>query len=234
MKSKKAILIVSAAAVLAVIALVAVLLLRKSNSSNQVVSSPSYFDETTHVFETANSPALGSEDAPAEIVVFSDYNCAMCRGFHTELLRLQADYPQKLRIVFKFLPADPLCNPYVPADRESTSCYAAAAAHAAHLQGVFFPYNELLYEHFGEHAPQDLVTHAERAGVEDIDAFIDVILNAATYEFLAAESVEAVAAGATGTPTVFLNGRRLLFDRLNLGQSPYGVLREAIDLLSDS
>ena len=52
-------------------------------------------------------PALGAENAPLTIVMFSDYECPYCKRFHDEVLpRLKEEYIEKgiVRLIHKDLP----------------------------------------------------------------------------------------------------------------------------------
>jgi len=52
-------------------------------------------------------PALGAENAPLTIVMFSDYECPYCKRFHDEVLpRLKEEYIKKgiVRLIHKDLP----------------------------------------------------------------------------------------------------------------------------------
>ena len=46
---------------------------------------------------------------------------------------------------------------------------------------------------------------------------------------LAADVEEGVRAGVSGTPTAFLDGRRLATERMRSGETRYGVLKAAIE-----
>ena len=186
-----------------------------------------YLARRVHVFETDGVPGVGPADAPVRLMVFGDYNCSHCRNFDPEALRLAVDFPDQVRVYFKFYPLDGTCNRTM-GSRTSTSCLAAAAAYAAHQQGRFIEYHLLLYEHFQNHQPQRLLANAEEARVADPEAFVRDLQSEAAFRHITRDIDEGVRAGVSSTPTVFVNGRTLLRDRIPPGMSRYDVLFQEI------
>lgn len=198
---------------------------RSANSTAGALGATSlYLSRTTQQFALADSPGVGPVDAPVQVVVFGDYNCSHCRSFDPEALQLAEDFPNDVRVVFKFFPLDATCNPYMGREQVSTSCVAAAAAYAAHLQDRFLDFHLLLYEHFQNHAPARVLANAEEAGITDIEAFLTDLQSEDTARHIRRDVDEAVQAGVQGTPTVFVNGRRLETSRLPPGTSRYSAL----------
>ena len=188
-----------------------------------------YLSRNAVGFDTADSPAVGPPDAPVQVVVFGDYNCSHCRDFDPEALRLAEDFAGDVRVVFKFFPLDATCNRYM--QRQSSSCLAAAAAYAAYQQDRFLEYHLLLFEHFQNHAPQRLVANAEEAGITDPEAFTAAIQSDAALRYLERDIDEGVRGGVQGTPTIFVNGRRLVTSRLPPGATRYQALVQEIRVL---
>ena len=198
---------------------------RSANSTAGALGATSlYLSRTTQQFALADSPGVGPVDAPVQVVVFGDYNCSHCRSFDPEALQLAEDFPDDVRVVFKFFPLDATCNPYMGREQVSTSCVAAAAAYAAHLQDRFLDFHLLLYEHFQNHAPARVLANAEEAGITDIEAFLTDLQSEDTARHIRRDVDEAVQAGVQGTPTVFVNGRRLETSRLPPGTTRYSAL----------
>jgi len=190
-----------------------------------------YLSRNAFSFDTADSPAVGPPDAPVQMVVFGDYNCSHCRHFDPEALQLAEDFAGDVRVVFKFFPLDSTCNRYMGPQQRSSSCLAAAAAYAAHEHDHFLEYHLLLFEHFQNHAPQRLLANAADAGITDQEAFLASIQNDATLRFIQRDIDEGARGGVQGTPTIFLNGRRLETGRLPEGATRYQVLVHEIRAL---
>ena len=190
-----------------------------------------YLSRDAFSFDTTDSPGVGPADALVQIVVFGDYNCSHCRQFDPEALQLAEDFPGDVRVVFKFFPLDATCNRFMGRQQVSSSCLAAAAAYAAHQHDHFLDYHLLLYEHFHNHAPQRLLANAEEAGIADPEAFIATIQNEETLRFIQRDIDEGARGGVQGTPTIFVNGRRLESGRLPEGATRYQVLVHEIRTL---
>ena len=196
----------------------------RAASSAALAQASRYLSRSAFSFATEDSPGVGPADAPVEVVVFGDYNCSHCRDFDPEALQLAEDFPGDVRVVFKFFPLDATCNQYLPRERVSSSCLAAAAAYAAHQQDHFLDYHLLLFEHFQNHASQRLMASAEEVGITDQEAFVAAIQSDAALRHLRRDIDEGARSGVQATPTVFVNGRRLETRRLPAGSTRYQAL----------
>ena len=190
-----------------------------------------YLSRNAFSFDITDSPGVGPADAPVQIVVFGDYNCSHCRHFDPEALQLADDFPGDVRVVFKFFPLDATCNRYMGPQQRSSSCLAAAAAYAAHQHDHFLDYHLLLFEHFQNHAPHRLLANAEEAGIEDQEAFLAAIQSEETLRVIQRDIDEGARGGVQGTPTIFVNGRRLESGRMPEGATRYQVLVHEIRTL---
>lgn len=159
-----------------------------------------------------DDPAVGPADAEVVIIVFSDFACPHCRNFALETLpRLLADYGDRVRFVFRDAP---ILGP--------TSGWTALAAECADDQGQFWEYHDLLFENQGSIDRAALTTFAEQLGLnlETFDACVD---NQTHIDELRNDLAAAQNAGLTGTPTFFINGRRVQ------GAQPYEIFAAIID-----
>jgi protein-disulfide isomerase len=128
------------------------------------------------------------------------------------------EFPGKVRLVFKDFPLS------FHAGAEP----AALAARCAGAQGRFWEYHDLLFVAQPAFARRDLLLYAARLGLAR-EAFA-ACLDAGRYRAAVGQDVqEGRAAGVSGTPTVFVNGLRLV------GIHPIDTYREAIqDALEDA
>lgn len=153
--------------------------------------------------------AWGRDDAPAELVVFSDFQCPACADFAFETEALRRQFESELRIVFKHYPLDEACNPAVEGDFHVQACWAARLAQAAHELGNFWPAHDAL---FGMLISEDHEAVVEAvASASDLDTNrLRETMDSAAIEAKVANDIQAgIDLGIPGTPTVFLNGRRL-------------------------
>ena len=141
----------------------------------------------------------GPADAPITLVEYGDYECPYCGRSAPMIERLRAEFGDRLRVVFRHFPMNSV---------HPRAAIMAQAAEAAGAQGKFWQMHDLLYslqDELEDWAPDRL---ALRLGLEVYQ--FDADLSGGRF----AEKVEADAAGGrqsgvTGTPTFFVNGRRV-------------------------
>ncbi len=163
---------------------------------------------------------LGSPDAPVEIAVYSDFECPYCRNFALAALpAIVAEFVDRglIRVRYVFFPLAAI---------HKNAIASAKAAHCAGLAGRFWAYHDYLYvrqpEWADEVAPDSLwVRYAENLGLEP-ERFAGCLAAPETLAAVDADLREALASGATGTPTIVLAGRSLA------GLSSYEELRSEI------
>jgi protein-disulfide isomerase len=121
------------------------------------------------------------------------------------------EFPGRIRLVFKDFPLD-----FHPGARP-----AAEAARCAGLAGRFWEYHDLLFVAQPDFARPDLLRYADRIGIERA-AFAECLDSGRFREDLERDMSEGRALGVTGTPTFFINGRRLV------GSQPVEAFREFV------
>jgi protein-disulfide isomerase len=162
--------------------------------------------------DTSSAPTKGDASAPVTVVVFSDFQCPFCaRG--AGVMKAVADkYGDKVRFAFKHQP--------LPFHQQAR--LAAAASLAAAEQGRFWAFHDALFAHQSELDRAGLEKRATEAGM-DLARFRAALDAPATEAQIAADQAEATRLGVTGTPTFFINGRRLM------GAQPVEAFVAAID-----
>ncbi len=137
----------------------------------------------------------GPADAPVTIVEFSDYQCPFCERVEDTLHELDRLYPNVLRFVYRHFPLD-IHHDALP---------AAKAAVCADEQSRFWDYHNLLFANQRALSTGHLLQYAAGLGLDE--ARFRVCLEAATTEQRVTNDMAiARAAGATATPTFFING----------------------------
>jgi protein-disulfide isomerase len=140
----------------------------------------------------------GRPDAPLTLVEYGDFECPFCGRATGVVKELRQRFGDDLRYVFRNLPLT---------DVHGHAEDAALAAEAAAAQGRFWEMHDVLFANQDELAPDDLVRHAEEAGL-DVDRFVRD-MGAGRHEARVREDVEsAEASGARGTPTFFVGSAR--------------------------
>jgi len=147
----------------------------------------------------AKGPARGAPNAPVTIIELSDFQCTFCGKFWKETLpRLEAEYVRsgKVRLVYRHL-----------AILGTQSVAAAQAADCAGEQGRFWEYHDRLFASMGPFALANgrLKAYAGEIGL-DVERFRQELGAHAHLDRVEADRSSALASGATGTPTIFVDG----------------------------
>lgn len=143
-----------------------------------------------------DDPAFGPVAAPATIVMFSDFQCPACARTHPELKRVIAEYKDKVRFVVRDFPLE---------NAHPNAFEAALAANAAHRQGKFVEYIEILYRNQEALDGASLRKYAEELKL-DLAKFEAAIADPAAAAEVRKDQAEGRSYGVAGTPTIFVNG----------------------------
>ena len=79
---------------------------------------------------------------------------------------------------------------------------------AAQEQGKFWEYHDKLFANYRKLKPENLKQYAQETGL-DMEKFEKALLDVGKMKVIEADSSEAIAIQATGTPAFFVNGRYL-------------------------
>ena len=184
----------------------------------------------TLISEYENQPAVelhtdehslvrGPEQAPLQIVVFTDFECQFCESFHELLKQVLEEYSGYYRLTYKHFPLSSKCNPWLPKpnNKHPRACHLAQVAHALGSLNMFWELGSELYKAGQSPEPRKILkVMAERAGLDDRQ-WMARINNPDAYERIQADIEEGIRVGVHGVPTVFVNGRRLFsLDQENL------------------
>ncbi len=144
------------------------------------------------------APFLGQENAPVVIVAFSDFECPYCGTVGALFDEALAKHPKEVKIVFK----------QFPLAMHKLAQSAALASLAAHRQGKFWQYHDLLFENQKSLSEAKYVELAKKLGL-DLERFNKDYKAPVNQQTLERDMADAQLAGVRGTPTIFVNGRRL-------------------------
>ena len=143
--------------------------------------------------------ARGPATAPVTIVVWNDFQCPFCARLVGTLKDLSYDLGQELRIVHRDLP--------LPFHKDAR--LAAVAARAAGAQGRFFEMHDKLFANQGALDRESLQRYALELGL-DMTRFRAALDDQGLHAAVEADARSGEALGVTGTPTSFINGRRVV------------------------
>lgn len=143
-------------------------------------------------------PSLGPSEARVTIVEFSDFECPFCRKLQPILRRVLERWPRDVRLVYK----------HFPLNRHRHAFGASKAAVCADRQGRFWEFHDALYRDGQDMSPQGVVAVAEALGLE-LGPFEACLGDERSGAAVQADRSLAGRTGVRGTPTLFVNGRRL-------------------------
>lgn len=160
-----------------------------------------------HIPVSKTDRALGPFEAPLQMIVFSDFRCPGCRKLARMVPALAKQFGDALRIVFKHYPLDSTCNPAAQQKLHPGACKAARAAEAAAEQGQFWAFHDSVFATpRGDTASMKSI--AEKLDL-DLERFETQRAKAATRAKIQSDIELGTRLGVDGTPSVFINGRRI-------------------------
>jgi protein-disulfide isomerase len=142
---------------------------------------------------------LGPLDAPVQLVEYGDYQCPYCVQALPGLKRILSEHGDGLVFVFRHFP---LVSQHPHAWR------AALAAEAAGAQNRFWAMHDHLLTHEHDLSDEELRTHARALGL-DMTAYERDQQEPALAERVRGDALGGLHSGVLGTPSFFVNGRRL-------------------------
>ena len=164
------------------------------------------------VVAAAGHPDKGPKDAPIELIEFSDFQCPFCQRANPTVQQVLKTYGDRIHFVYRHypLPNHPNARP------------AAEAAACAAEQGRFWEYHDVLFENASRLTDADLKTHASAAGLDS--AKFGACVDSHRFKNQVDQDIkDANAAGVSGTPAFFINGRALE------GAQPFEAFKSVID-----
>jgi protein-disulfide isomerase len=181
------------------------------------------FRDNLKKITTALQPSFGTAGAPAVLVTYSDFQCPHCRD-EAKTLRenLIKTYPTQARLYFKDYPL-PMH------DWAKTASLAGRCIFRQNPQ-AFWDYHDWVFDKQGE---MTAANFREKLGEFLKGKPVDplqlnrCIDNKETEAEVDKSVAEGKSLGVTSTPTLFLNGRKLL------GATPWTQLKQIIDMELD-
>ncbi len=145
-----------------------------------------------------NSPVKGPENAPVTIFVFTDFQCPYCKRLPPIVDQVLKNNPDTVKLVLKNFPLTRI-HPMAES--------AAIAALAAKNQGKFWEYHDMLFS-----SPQLNQAIFEQLAMKlglDMKKFKQDMSSMPVRAQLTEDMQMAEQAEVSGTPTCFVNGRKV-------------------------
>jgi protein-disulfide isomerase len=160
-------------------------------------------DTTIYTINTSSSPVRGAKDAPVTIVEFFDIQCPFCVREDPTLKKVLEQYPDKVRLVVK----------HFPLTFHKKAKPAHAAMELAFREGgadAFWKMHDMIIANPSKMEVTDLRGYTEKLGL-NLTKFDETIADETKINaLLATDLAEALKCKVNGTPTVLINGLKLV------------------------
>jgi protein-disulfide isomerase len=160
-------------------------------------------DEAEFASLVESGHRLGEPNAPVVLLVYNDYRCGFCAALHRALRVLRRRYPQHLAVVYKHFVGTSAASGRHYLVPHGAECAAEQDVFEAYHASAFAKARILDYAD----APQLL---AENAAVLDSTAFRECMNSRRHVDTVRRHYQEATRLGVDATPTMFLNGIRMI------------------------
>ena len=171
-------------------------------------------DKTVYKVDGGKGPSMGPANAPVQIVEFSDFQCPFCSRVVPTMKQIEEKYKGKIHLTWRNFPL-PFHDKAMP---------AAEAAMAAADQGKFWEMHDKL---FANQQSLDRASFEKFAGEIGLDMgkFKSALDSGAKKADVQAdvEYANKLPGGGMGTPTFFINGRKIP------GAMPFDAFAKIID-----
>lgn len=153
---------------------------------------------------TEQDHVKGAAGAKVTLVEFADFQCPACAAYEPLVRQVVADNADSVQLVFRHFPLMQI---------HPNALLAGKAAEAAGLQGKFWEMHDVLYAKQLEwsaslNARDYMISYAKEIGV-DVKKFETDLENQSLEAKILAEYKEGVNLGVQGTPTFFVNGKKI-------------------------
>lgn len=167
----------------------------------------------------AKGPAKGPQNAPVTIVEFSDLQCPHCKQAQPTLEKLISEAPNA-RLVFENFPIDQI-HKWANLAARYGSCVGRTNGDAfwRFIDGVFNEQDQIT-----EQNAADKLNEIAKAAGADPDATATCAASPQAKTDVIQSYELGVANGVTGTPTLFINGRKIA----NINSIPYDQLKAIV------
>lgn len=146
----------------------------------------------------------GNPSAPTTIVEYSDFQCPFCAKFYPLTAQLVKEMPDQVKFVYRHFPLRSI---------HKNAQLAGQAAEAAGKQGKFWEMHDVLFNTQDswsalEKPEEKFTEYANSLGL-DLTKFSADLNSREVIDKVNADYKDAVRNGINGTPTIFVNGKKV-------------------------
>lgn len=158
--------------------------------------------------------AIGSSEAPVQIVEFADFQCPSCQNSYRFLKSLVRKYGADIQLVFRNFPLDQSCNSSISRKIHEYACHAAKLARCSGEQGKFFDVADVLMSgsFFTEGEGGDIVerlTSSTVGSILDKEKLLACDASEQQDQRIKEDIALGISLGIYSTPTIFINGYKV-------------------------
>lgn len=167
-------------------------------------TDPTIATKDTEVVISQTDHVRGAQDGKVTLVEFGDFQCPACGVYEPIVRQVLADNKDTLKFSFRHFPLTAI---------HKNALLSAKATEAAALQGKFWEMHDILYDkqdEWGEalNAREFIMLYATTLKL-DLKKFTTDLESKVLEDKILAEFKEGVSLGVQGTPTFFLNGKKV-------------------------
>ena len=170
-----------------------------SQSVSSTIILPEVADFDWAQIVDARDPQLGNPEAQVTIVEFSDFDCPYSRRAAYNLRAAAAQYGEQINWIVRDFPL---------LDLHPNALLAAQAAACAGEQNRYWEYHDKLFTNQDDHSKNRLLGLARELNL-NMATFSGCLDSERTLAEIDDDFTGGVTAGVQGTPTFFINGRRI-------------------------
>ncbi len=174
----------------------------QTNFTQTPGAMPEVTDVPLSSIETTDDPWLGSPIAPVVIVEFGDFECPFCKESYPIIKKVLELYPEAVKLIYRDFPVTSLHSQAVPA-AEAANCAFRIGGSSA-----FWKFHNALYEQQDNLGPEFYSALAASLNLNQ-DNFDKCLSQHLTLAEIQTDLNDGLAAGIVGTPTWFVNGRKV-------------------------
>jgi len=169
--------------------------LRRASTVQINLTAP---ESPSFAIATDDQPVKGTAKAVVTIVEFTDFECPSCARQHPILDQIVNEFGDRVRLVVRDFPLSQHAN----------ARKAAEAAEAAREQGKYWEYAAVLFRNQSALGVDKLRQYASELGLDR--ARFDASLDSGKFaEKVQRDVMDGHKLGINGTPTIYINGKRV-------------------------
>ncbi|MFA6594107.1 MAG: thioredoxin domain-containing protein [Candidatus Buchananbacteria bacterium] len=162
------------------------------------VSSSTEKDPARQKAEKTDRPYLGNINAKLVIVEFADFQCSVCQEEFSVIRTIANKYEQDILFIFRNYPV-----------KGDDSMILAQAGYCAQEQGKFWPLHDRLFLQQGNFNNEEEFNAIIKASGLNLAKFNNCLTSLKYQSKVIEDIADALDLGARGTPTFYVNGKKL-------------------------